>query len=51
MDTVNILGKGAYGVVYKALNKGTGEFVAVKQITLEDQTRESITSVLVTFTF
>lgn len=30
------LGKGAFGSVYKALNLGTGEAVAIKQIRLGD---------------
>lgn len=30
------LGKGAFGSVYKALNLGTGEAVAIKQIKLGD---------------
>ena len=31
------LGEGTYGVVYKALNKETGEFVAIKKIRLEKE--------------
>ena len=31
------LGEGTYGVVYKALNKETGETVAIKQIRLEKE--------------
>ena len=30
------MGKGAFGSVYKALNLGTGEAVAIKQIKLGD---------------
>jgi serine/threonine protein kinase len=31
------LGEGTYGVVYKALNKETGELVAIKKIRLEKE--------------
>lgn len=31
------LGEGTYGVVYKALNKETGEMVAIKKIRLEKE--------------
>ncbi len=31
------LGEGAYGVVYKACNKKTGEIVALKQIKSDEQ--------------
>lgn len=31
------LGEGTYGVVYKALNQETGEFVAIKKIRLEKE--------------
>ena len=30
------LGEGAYGVVYKAQNLKTGEFVAIKKVKFED---------------
>ena len=31
------LGEGTYGVVYKALNQHTGEYVAIKKIRLEKE--------------
>ena len=31
------LGEGTYGVVYKALNQQTGEYVAIKKIRLEKE--------------
>lgn len=31
------MGEGTYGVVYKAVNKETGEFVALKKIRLEKE--------------
>ena len=31
------LGEGTYGVVYKALNRETNEFVAIKKIRLEKE--------------
>eukprot|EP00457_Paulinella_chromatophora_P003004 gb/GEZN01003009.1/.p1 GENE.gb/GEZN01003009.1/~~gb/GEZN01003009.1/.p1 ORF type:complete len:634 (-),score=57.37 gb/GEZN01003009.1/:232-2133(-) len=31
-----IIGKGAFGVVYEAMNLDTGELIAVKQVTLDD---------------
>lgn len=36
------LGKGAFGSVYKAINWGTGEAVAVKQIKLGDLPRSEL---------
>jgi len=36
------LGKGAFGSVYKALNLGTGEAVAIKQIKLGDLPRSEL---------
>ena len=35
-DLLEMLGKGAYGAVYKAKNKNSGEVVAVKQINLDE---------------
>lgn len=31
----NIIGRGQFGVVYKALNMSTGQMVAIKRISLE----------------
>ena len=36
-DRKEKLGEGTYGVVYKAVNKETGEFVALKKIRLEKE--------------
>jgi len=32
----NCIGKGQFGIVYRALNLNNGQFVAVKRITLEN---------------
>lgn len=31
------IGEGTYGIVYKAINKATGKFVAMKKIRLESE--------------
>ena len=41
------LGKGAFGSVYKALNWGTGETVAVKQVRLADVPKTELRVIMV----
>jgi serine/threonine protein kinase len=41
------LGKGAFGSVYKALNWGTGETVAVKQVKLADLPKSELRVIMV----
>jgi len=41
------LGKGAFGAVYRALNPGTGETVAVKQIRLADLPKSELRVIMV----
>lgn len=54
MDLANIeqqlgdcLGKGAFGSVYRALNWGTGETVAIKQVRLVDLPKGEIRVIMV----
>lgn len=39
------IGKGGYGVVYRGMRLDTGEFVAVKQVTLTGVAKEEMTSI------
>lgn len=41
------LGKGAFGSVYRALNWGTGETVAIKQVTLGNVPRNELKVIMV----
>ena len=43
------LGKGAFGSVYRALNWGTGETVAIKQVRLADLPKTELKSMMVCF--
>ncbi|KAI8580434.1 hypothetical protein K450DRAFT_237000 [Umbelopsis ramanniana AG] len=42
----NCIGKGQYGSVYKALNLGTGQMMAVKRITLESANTKEIDEIM-----
>jgi serine/threonine protein kinase len=44
------LGKGAYGVVFKAINIYEGNTVAVKKLSLKGCSKEVVDSLTVTFT-
>ena len=41
------LGKGAFGSVYRALNWGTGETVAIKQVRLENLPKSELKTIMV----
>ena len=41
------LGKGAFGSVYRALNWGTGETVAIKKIRLTDLPKSELRTIMV----
>lgn len=41
------MGKGAFGSVYRALNWGTGETVAVKQVRLADLPKSELRVIMV----
>lgn len=43
------LGKGAFGSVYRALNWGTGETVAIKQVRLADLPKTELKSMMVSY--
>jgi len=45
------LGKGAFGSVFRALNMGTGETVAVKQVKLADLPKSELRVITVQLTF
>uniref|UniRef100_A0A7S1KN36 non-specific serine/threonine protein kinase n=1 Tax=Percolomonas cosmopolitus TaxID=63605 RepID=A0A7S1KN36_9EUKA len=42
----DIIGKGGYGVVYKGLNTETGEFVAIKQISIAKCSKEHLENIM-----
>lgn len=41
------IGKGAYGRVYKGLDRENGDFVAIKQISLENIPQEDLNIIMV----
>ena len=41
------LGKGAHGKVYKALDLQGGEFVAIKEVSLDNMSPEDLASIMV----
>jgi len=45
------IGKGAYGRVYKGLDLENGDFVAIKQVSLENIPQEDLNIIMVSFFF
>lgn len=45
------IGKGAYGRVYKGLDLENGDFVAIKQVSLENIAQEDLNIIMVSFFF
>lgn len=45
------IGKGAYGRVYKGLDLENGDFVAIKQVSLENIAQEDLNIIMVCQTF
>lgn len=43
------IGKGAYGRVYKGLDLENGDFVAIKQVSLENIPQEDLNVIMVSF--
>ena len=43
------IGKGAYGRVYKGLDLENGDFVAIKQVSLENIVQEDLNVIMVCF--
>lgn len=43
------IGKGAYGRVYKGLDLENGDFVAIKQVSLENIAQEDLNIIMVSF--
>ena len=46
-DASDEIGKGAYGRVYKGLDLENGDFVAIKQVSLENIPPEDLASIMV----
>jgi len=44
---IESIGKGGFGVVYKAINVESGETVAIKQVPLDNIPKEQLSSVMV----
>lgn len=45
------IGKGAYGRVYKGLDLENGDFVAIKQVSLENIAQEDLNIIMVSSVF
>ena len=45
------IGKGAYGRVYKGLDLENGDFVAIKQVSLENIPQEDLNIIMVSFLY
>jgi serine/threonine protein kinase len=43
------IGKGAYGRVYKGLDLENGDFVAIKQVSLENIVQEDLNTIMVCY--
>ena len=45
----NVIGKGGYGKVFKGLNMRNGQFVAIKEVVLSQETQDDLPMVLVSY--
>lgn len=42
----NVIGRGQFGTVHRAINTSTGSIVAIKRIPIDDKSREQITAIM-----